>query len=94
MRTWNRHVSNFHILLYIQGVPLWLICAIVGLKLSIFDYCGSMLELKVGRPHPHDNSTHRQTPRTDNDSSLLFAALGKAEPLISIATHQKFDPDQ
>ncbi len=32
-----------------------------------------MLELKADRPHPRDYSTHRQTPRTDNDSSLLFA---------------------
>ncbi len=30
---------------------------------------------------------------TDNDSSLLFAALGKAEPLMSTATCQKFDLD-
>ncbi len=35
--------------------------------------------LKADRPHPRDYSTHRQTPPTDNDSSLLFAALGKAE---------------
>ncbi len=27
--------------------------------------------LKADRPHPRDYSTHRQTPRTDNDSSLL-----------------------
>ena len=53
----------------------------------------SHYKLKADRPHPRDYSTHRQTPRTDNDSSLLFAALGKAEPLISTATRQKFDPD-
>ena len=41
----------------------------------------------------HDYSTHRQTPWTDNDPSLLFAALGKAKPLISTATRQKFDLD-
>ncbi len=38
-----------------------------------------MLELKADRPHSRDYSTHRQTPRNDNDSSLPFAALGKAE---------------
>ena len=41
-------------------------------------------KLKADRPHPLDYSTHRPTPRTDNDSSLFFAALGKAEPLISV----------
>ncbi len=46
--------------------------------------------IKSDRPHPRDYSPHRQTPWTDNDS-LLFAALGKAEPLISTATRQKFD---
>ncbi len=49
------------------------------------------LLLKADRPHPRDYSTHRQTPWTDKVSTLLFAALGKAEPLISTATHQKFD---
>ncbi len=29
--------------------------------------------LKADRPHPRDYSTQRQTPWTDNDSSLLFA---------------------
>ena len=37
-------------------------------------------KLKADRPHPHDYSTHRQTPWTDNESSLLFAALGKQSP--------------
>ena len=32
-----------------------------------------MIQLKANGPHPRDYSTHRQTPRTDNDSSLLFA---------------------
>ena len=41
----------------------------------------SRKKLKADRPHPRDYSTHRQTSWTDNDSSLLFAALGKAEPL-------------
>ncbi len=50
-------------------------------------------ELKADRPHPCDYSTHRQTPRTDNDSSLLFAVLGKAEPLISSAARRKLDLD-
>ena len=45
--------------------------------------------LKANRPHPHDYSTHRQIPSTVNDSSLLFVALGKAEPLISSSAHQK-----
>ena len=31
--------------------------------------------------------------QVDNDSSLLFAALGKAEPLISTAERQKLDLD-
>ncbi len=58
-----------------------------------------VFKLKADRPHPRDYlthrhySTHRQTPWTDNDSSLLFAALGKAEPLISIAARQKFEFD-
>ena len=53
------------------------------------------IRLKADRPHPCDYSTHRQTTWTDNDSSLLFSALGKAEPLISTASRQKFgfDPD-
>ena len=57
------------------------------------------IKLKADRPHRHDYSTHRQTPWTDKDSSLLFAALDKAEPLILTAGHQKFnltfdlDPD-
>ncbi len=55
--------------------------------------CRLMAKLKADRPHPRDYSTHRQTPWTDNDSSLLFAALGKAEPLISTDTRQKFDLD-
>ncbi len=46
-------------------------------------------KLKADRPHPRDYSTHRQTPWTDNDSSLLFAALGKAQPLLSNAARQK-----
>ncbi len=49
--------------------------------------------LKADRPHPRDNSTHRQTRWTDNESSLLFAALGKAAPLISTAARQKVDLD-
>ena len=36
-------------------------------------------KLKADRPWPHDYSTHRQRHWTDNDSSLLLAALGKAE---------------
>ena len=48
-------------------------------------------ELKVDRPHPCNYSTHRQTPWTDNESCLLCAALGKAEPLISTAARRKFD---
>ncbi len=31
-------------------------------------------KLKANWLHPRDYSTHRQTPWTDNDSSLLFAA--------------------
>ena len=39
-------------------------------------------QLKDDPPHSRDTLIHRQTLLTDNDSSLLFAALGKAEPLI------------
>ncbi len=49
--------------------------------------------IKADPQHLHDYSTHRQTPLTDHDSSLLFAALGKAKPLISTAAHQKFSFD-
>ncbi len=42
----------------------------------------SLILLKADRPHPRDYLTHTQTPWTDNDSSLLFAALGKADPLV------------
>ncbi len=49
--------------------------------------------LKADRPPPHDYLIHRQTTWTDNDVSVLFSALGKAEPLISTAAHQKFDLD-
>ncbi len=54
---------------------------------------GIIIILKADRPHPRDKSTHRQIPRTDNDSSLLFVALGKAEPLISTAARQRLDLD-
>ena len=49
----------------------------------------ALCKLKTNRPHPPDYSTHRQTPSTDNESSLLCAALGKAEPLISTAACRK-----
>ncbi len=52
-----------------------------------------MFELKADRPQPRDYSAHRQTPWTDNDSSLLFAALCKAERLILTTAHHKFDLD-
>ena len=52
-----------------------------------------MNELKADRTHLRDNSTHGQTPATDYDSSLIVAALGKAEPQISTAVRQKFDFD-
>ena len=51
------------------------------------------LKLKADRLHPRNYLKHRQTPQTDNDSSMLFAALGKTEPLISTAMRQKFDLD-
>ena len=38
-------------------------------------------KLKTDRPHPRAYLTHRQTHWTDKESSLLCAALGKAEPL-------------
>ncbi len=37
----------------------------------------SFTKLKADRPHPRNYSTHKQIPRTDNDSSLLFAGLAK-----------------
>ncbi len=43
--------------------------------------------------YAHWLQAHRQTLWTGNGSSLLFAALGKAEPLISTAACQKFDLD-
>ncbi len=39
---------------------------------------GVLMLLKADWLHPHDYSTHRQTPRTDNSSSLLFVALSSA----------------
>ncbi len=56
-------------------------------------YVFNSMELKADRLHPRDYSTHKQTPWTNNDSSLLFAALCKAEPLISTTVRQKFDLD-
>ena len=49
--------------------------------------------IKADRPDLRDYSTHRQTPSTDNDSFLLFAAFSKAKPLISTAAHREFDFD-
>ena len=88
-------------------------CYVVDLSLSIRDVIFTSVtisdknyrkenELKADRPHPHDQSKHRQTPRTENESFLLFsffffhftfAALGKVEPLVSTATRQAFDLD-
>ena len=48
-------------------------------------YC-NISKFEADPPHPHDYSTHRQTPWTDDDSSFLFAALGKAEPLKATST--------
>ncbi len=42
-----------------------------------YQHTQNIAKLKADRPHPRDYSTHRQTPWTDNDSSLPFAALGK-----------------
>ena len=51
-------------------------------------------------PPSYDKHYHKRkwwkwwtAPWTDNDSSLLLAALGKPEPLISTAACQKFDLD-
>ncbi len=52
-------------------------------------FSGPFFKLKADRPRPRDYSTHRQTPWTDNYSSLLFAAVGKAEPLLSGTDGQK-----
>ena len=59
----------------------------------VCQHSGIIIILKADRPHPRDKSTHRQIPRSDNDSSLLFVSLGKAEPLISTAACQRFDLD-
>ncbi len=59
----------------------------------IYSATYQIIQLKADRPHPRNYSKHRQTPETDNDSSLLFAALGKAEPLISTAARWKLDLD-
>ena len=50
----------------------------------------SCIKLKVDTP-----TDYRHTDRlwTGNGSSLLFAAHGKADPLISTTAHQKFDLD-
>ena len=56
----------------------------------------SLKKLIADRPHPCDNFTHKHLG-LDKDSSLLFAELSKAEPLISTAMCKKFvlafDPD-
>ena len=46
------------------------------------------LKLKADRPHPRGYSTHRQTPWTDNYSSLLFAVRGRPD----IRTQATYDP--
>ncbi len=65
-----------------------LVCHLHQLVSTAAQSAHSQLEekLKADGPHPRVYSTHRQTPWTDNDSSLLFAALSKAKPLISTAT--------
>ena len=68
--------------------------------------CPPIYKLKADRPHPrnypHTPTDHRHTDKhfrlvtTLLCSKLavwLFAALGKAEPPISTAANQKFDPD-
>ncbi len=59
----------------------------------------SFSKLKADRPHLRDYP-HRPTDYRNTDKHLrlvmtpmLFAALCKAEPLISTAAHQKFDLD-
>ncbi len=37
---------------------------------------------------------HRQTPWTDSVSSLLFAALGKAEPLVMVQSGERKQTDR
>ncbi len=41
----------------------------------VMQYNQTEKKLKADRPHPPDYSTQRQTPWTDNDSSMLIAAL-------------------
>ena len=56
----------------------------------------ALTKLKADQPHPHDYSTQTNTqgkPWTDEDPSLLFAALGKEEPLTLTSTRQKFNLD-
>ena len=43
---------------------------------------------KAHRRHLHDYSTHRQTPWTDNDSSLPIAALGST---VRVSTDGRMD---
>ncbi len=64
-----------HILLLVQTIArAWLYTREI-----YFSFGKRPLKLKADRLHPRDHSTHRQTPWTDNDSSLLFVARGKAK---------------
>ncbi len=75
-------------MLEITSLPLGSSAPMLGWIRSYF-----IEKLKADRPHLRDYSTGRQRLCTDNDSSLLFAALGKAGSLISTAVRQKVDLD-
>ena len=54
-----------------------------GLTREIYFSFGKRpLKLKADRLHPRDHSTHRQTPWTDNDSSLLFVECCEKRTVI------------
>ncbi len=64
-----------------------------GQKFRVYE---NILNFRILQPIASQSarcSTHRQTPLTDNDSSLLYVALGKVEPLILTAARQKVDLD-
>ncbi len=69
------------------------ICTFLHCQGISIDFSVSSPKLNANQPHLCDYLTHRQTPWTDNDSSLLFAVLGRPEPLLLTAAHQKFDLD-
>ncbi len=64
-------------------------CFVCNRKILVCRIIKILFVLKAGRPHLHNYLTHRETPRTYNDFSLLFAALGKAE--VKRLSHESGD---